>query len=99
MLYEVGTDRPSGEAVVEFRNRADFHAAMQKHRMYMGNFLFIVDFCNKMTNKNFESTRSNKKLSENFGFWKFEQQLDKFTILKTRIKLQVNSEIRIFLHA
>ncbi|VBB25577.1 unnamed protein product [Acanthocheilonema viteae] len=36
VLYEYGTDRPSGEAIVEFRNRADFDAAMQRNRNYMG---------------------------------------------------------------
>uniref|UniRef100_A0A915PFH7 RRM domain-containing protein n=1 Tax=Setaria digitata TaxID=48799 RepID=A0A915PFH7_9BILA len=35
VLYEYGTDRPSGEAIVEFRNRADFDAAMQRNRNYM----------------------------------------------------------------
>ncbi|CAG9534896.1 unnamed protein product [Cercopithifilaria johnstoni] len=37
VLYEYGTDRPSGEAIVEFRNRADFDAAMQRNRNYMGS--------------------------------------------------------------
>ncbi|VDM95769.1 unnamed protein product [Thelazia callipaeda] len=32
VLYEYGTDRPSGEAIVEFRNHADFDAAMQRSR-------------------------------------------------------------------
>ncbi|VDN17052.1 unnamed protein product [Gongylonema pulchrum] len=36
IIYEYGTDRPSGEAVVEFRSRGDFEAAMQRNREYMG---------------------------------------------------------------
>ncbi|VDM21420.1 unnamed protein product [Wuchereria bancrofti] len=41
-MYEYGTDRPSGEAIVEFRNRADFDAAMQRNRNYMGISLLIT---------------------------------------------------------
>lgn len=41
MLYEYGTDRPSGEAIVEFRNRADFDAAMQRNRNYMGVLITV----------------------------------------------------------
>lgn len=42
MLYEYGTDRPSGEAIVEFRGRSDFEAAMLRNRMYMGESQLVI---------------------------------------------------------